>query len=83
MFKLNFKNGLANCYTASLFNYKSLNYISKKTVVSSIYSKYVIIGGGFTGISLAKKLLSVLIFVIFDFPRIILLIQQSPLRKYY
>lgn len=62
MFKLKFKNEFANPSIATLIKNKSLQFISKRTIVSSIYSKYVIIGGGFTGITLAKKLLSVPIF---------------------
>lgn len=63
MFKLKFKNEIANKFIVNSLQNRSLNNITKKTIVSSIYSKYVIIGGGYTGITLAKKLLSVIIFI--------------------
>lgn len=52
----------------SLSNKNKMNHINllksnKFNYVSSLYSKYVIIGSGFTGISLANKLQSVKIYI--------------------
>jgi hypothetical protein len=42
--------------TLNKFNLNTLLKINGLSYVSSLYSKYVIIGSGFTGITLAKKL---------------------------
>jgi len=61
MFNLKFKNEFTNSFLTTLLKKTPIYHISKKTIVSSIYSKYLIIGGGFTGITLAKILLSVIL----------------------
>lgn len=68
MIKLNLKNEFKNLLPANKLKLNGFYSYMKKFIVSSLYSKYVIIGGGFTGITLANKLRSVLIlFKFFNF----------------